>query len=146
MEIAVDGWRPDATDWDGVRNLPPEKIPVTEQQREVAKSLGLPEVDYAKSALAGEKSQERLLAKTERFARLLTRMLNGIASPASVEKVTLRIYAEKFDVLLRLSDHALPLKISESLVDDLFESGSEEAEKRLARILDTAVGGRNRPQ
>jgi hypothetical protein len=146
MEIAVDGWRPDATDWDVVRNLPPEKIPVTEQQREVAKSLGLPEVDYAKGALAGERSQERLLAKTERLAHLLTRMLGGMGSPAGVEKITLRIYAEKFDVLLRLGDHATPVRISESLVDDLFESGSEQAEKRLARILDTAVGSGNRPQ
>jgi hypothetical protein len=140
MEIAVDGWRASAADWDAVRNLPAEELPaLSKEQREVAGKLGIPEADYARSAFAGKRSQETLLAKTERFARLLAGMLREANIAATVANVTLRTFDEKFDVLLRSGDNAVPLRVAESLVDDLFENGSAEAKQRMTRILETVA-------
>jgi hypothetical protein len=140
MEIAVDGWRASAADWDAVRNLAAEELPaLSKEQREVAGKLGIPEADYARSAFAGKRSQETLLAKTERFARLLAGMLREANIAATVANVTLRTFDEKFDVLLRSGDNAVPLRVAESLVDDLFENGSAEAKQRMTRILETVA-------
>ncbi len=141
MEIAVDGWRASASDWDAVRNLPVEQLPpLTKEQQEVAKKLGISDADYRRSAFAGERSRETLLAKTERLARQLAKMLRGLHSDASIDSVTLRTFGERLDVSLRLGQQVVPIRISEELVDDLFEGGSEEAERRLVRVLESAVG------
>jgi len=140
MEIAVDGWRASASDWEAVSSLPSEQVPpLSREQREVATKLGISELDYARSALAGKKSQDALLAKTERLARLLNRMVDKSKVPASIEKIILRTFDEKFDVLLRSGSRTIPFRIAESVVDDLFENGSPDAEQRVARILDTIV-------
>ena len=145
MEIGVDGWRARAADWDAVRNLPPDKLPaLSKEQREVARKLGISEADYARSAFASERSRESLLAKTERLARLIEKMLKD--TPAVVESVTLRTFDEKFDVSLRVGQKVMPIRITEGLVDDLFENGSGEAETRLARILNSAIQTRVREQ
>jgi hypothetical protein len=147
MEIAVDGWRAGVADWDAVRNLPIEKLPIlTKEEQEVAKKLGVPEAEYARSALAGEHSQQMLLVKTERLARLLATMLENMNTGARVENVTLRTFHDRFDIWLRAGNEAIPLRIAEQVVDDLFEAGSSEAEQKLGRILSTALVGRIRAQ
>jgi len=147
MEIAVDGWRASAADWEAVKSLPPEQVPpLSREQREVARKLGIPELDYARSALAGRRSQDALLAKGERLAGLLARMLATKRVPADVERITLRTFDEKFEISLRFGQETVPFRIAEQLVDDLFENGSPEAEQRLTRILETVVQTRRRTQ
>ncbi len=138
MEIAVDGIRVSPGDWEAIRKVPAGDLPpLTPPQREVARKLGIPEQDYARSALAGERTQESLLRKTERFATLLQRRLAEIAPGATVSRVTLRTLNDRFDVEVAVNNSTLPLRIDEHVVDDLFERGSADAEQRLHRILST---------
>jgi hypothetical protein len=145
MEISVHGWRASAGDWEAVRKLPKDQLPaLTVEQKEVARKLRVSEEDYARSALAGERTQNALLAKTEMFARLLEKKLRDLGSRASVESVVLQILDDRFEVLLRLNGSLVPLRIKEDVINDLFESGSAEAEERVARILNSTVGVRER--
>jgi hypothetical protein len=138
MEIAVDGIRVSPSDWEAIRNVPTGDLrPLTPPQREVARKLGISEDDYARSALAGERTQQSLLTKTETFARLLQRRLGEVAPEAKVNRVTLRTLNDRFDVEVVVDNSTLPLRIDERIVDDLFERGSEDAEQRLQRILST---------
>lgn len=140
MEIAVDGWRAGSADREVARALLPEQLPrLTHEQRSVARKLGIPEEEYARSLVAGQRSHEALLAKTERLARLLAKLLKEMNATVTVENITLRTFEEKFDVLLRSGTTAIPLRISEDIVDELFERGSEDAERRIARVLQTAL-------
>jgi hypothetical protein len=142
MEIAVDGWRSGATDWDAVRNLPAEQLPqLSEEQRAVAKKLGISEQDYARSVVAGERSREALLVKTERLARLLEQRIAALGIGGRVNRVVLRTIQDRFDIEVQLDGRVLPLRIEESIVDDYFDSGSADAERRLAQILDRAFVG-----
>jgi hypothetical protein len=142
MEIAVDGWRTGAADWDAVRSLPVEQLPpLSEEQRSVAKKLGISEQDYARSVVAGERSRESLLSKTERLAKFLEQRLAGLGIKGRISRVTLRTIQDRFDVELQVNDGRLPLRIDEDLVDDFFDGGSEESERELARILDRALVG-----
>lgn len=143
MEISVQGWKASPSEWEAVRRLPKAELPpLTEEQKEVARKLGVSEEDYARSALAGERTQNALLAKTETFARLLEKKLRDLGLNANVENVVLQILDDRFEVLLRMNGKLLPLRIKEEIVDDLLERGSAEAEERLARILNATVGVR----
>jgi len=145
VEISVHGWKASSSDWEAVRKLPKDQLPpLTEQQKEVARKLGVSEEDYARSALAGERTQNTLLAKTETFARLLEKKLCELGSKASVENVALQILDDRFEVLLRVNGKLLPLRIKEEIVDDILESGSAEAEEKLSKILSRTVGVRER--
>jgi len=144
MEIAVDGWRPGAAEWDAVRNLPVEQVPaLSNEQREVAKKLGIAELDYARSAEAGRRSQGLLLVRTEQLARLLVRLLEErtavFGMDGRINRVTLRTVQDRFDVEMQINGRTVPLRIEESIVDEYFDAGSIDAEHKLARILDRAV-------
>ncbi len=142
MEIVVDGWRSSGADWDAVRNIPMEQLPVlSEEQRQVAKKLGIPEQDYARSVLAGERNREALLVKTERLARLLEQRLGKPGAKVRINRVVLRTFEDRFDVELQIDGRGVPLRIEETLVNDYFDSGSLDAEERLGRILERALAG-----
>ena len=117
---------------------------MSEEQKEVARKLGVPEESYARSALAGERTQNTLLAKTEMFARLLEKKIRDLGFKAIVESVVLRLLEHRFEVLIVANGARFPLRISEELIDDLFEAGSAEAEEKLARLLSSTVGLRER--
>jgi len=141
MEISVKGWRASPSDWKAVRGIPKEKLPqLTDGQKEVARKLGVPEEDYARGALAGERTQNSLLAKTETFARLLEQKIQDLGFKAVVENVVLQILEHRFDVLLTVNGKKNSLRIKEDIVDDLFEGGSADAEDKLSRILKATLG------
>ncbi|MFL6387702.1 MAG: hypothetical protein ACJ71U_09460 [Terriglobales bacterium] len=106
--------------------------------------MGVPEEDYARSALAGERTQNALLAKTETFARLLEKKIRDLGFKASIQNIVLRTLEHAFEVVLNTNGRYLPLRIKEDVVDDLFEAGSSEAEEKLSRILNATVGVRER--
>ncbi len=142
MEIAVDGWRAGAAERELARSLPSDQLPrLTDEQRSVAKKLGIPEEEYARSVVAGERNRDALLIKTERLARLLEQRIERVGIGAHVNRVTLRTIQDRFDVEIQINGRVLPLRIEESVVDDYFENGSKEAEERLEHILDRALVG-----
>jgi hypothetical protein len=124
-------------DWEGVRKLPPEKLPpLTPEQSAVARQLHVPEADYARAALVNQRAGRTLLDKTSRFARLLAEEVGKKDREAVVEKVTLDTSDQRFEVELLVRAVRRRLWIAEELVDDLFERGLPDAEQRLARVLD----------
>lgn len=142
MEIGVDGIRAGVADWQAVRSIPREQLPpLTAEQREVARKLGISEDDYARSALAGERTREQLLHKTERLAKVVDTAAKNSATgkPVEVQRVILRAIDHRFDIDLRVDGSTIPVRIDEGLVDDYFESGSEDSELRLKRIVERAL-------
>jgi hypothetical protein len=142
MEIAVQGWRAYPAGWQAVRGIPGTDLPaLTAEQREVARKLGISEEDYARSALAGQRTQEILSQKTERLARFLEQRIESSRLPVRINRVVLVAVEQKFTVELEIKGRPVFLRSNESLVDDFFDSGSEEAEKSLGRVLDRALLG-----
>lgn len=140
VEISVYGARTNSADWAAVRDLPRDRLPeLTPGQKEVARKFKIPEEDYARSALAEQHGMQRLLAKAHRFARLLQEKIGAIEPAARIQRVRLDTLQGEFEVEVAADGTSVPLEIAEDLVDDLFKRGSEDAEKRLSRILDLAL-------
>lgn len=145
VKISVDGMRASGSERSYVQLIPREELPpLSGPQRAVAKSLGASEEAYARMLLAEQRTARLLLARIEMFARLLVKKLQDLGSKATLESVVLRTLENKFDIEIKLHGNVIPLRINKDLVDELFESGSAEAEQRLSRILNTTVGVRER--
>jgi hypothetical protein len=140
MNISVQGSRTSVTEWEEVRGLPERDLPpLSVEQRAVARKLGIPELDYARSFLAGERTLEKMVAKTERFARYLSERLRKIAPSVNAESVLLNTWDGRFEIHLNFGGRSVPVSIAEGLVDDFFDSGSAEMERRLDHVLGLAV-------
>lgn len=140
VKIGVDGMRFGAKESDEAYSIPKEELPpLTDAQRKVAQKLGVSEEGYARSFVAGEKTSNRLLEKTKRLADFLQRRVGEFIADARVESVVLRTTERRFDVEIRAGDRIVPVGVRETLIDDLFESGSEQAEKNLGRVLEFAL-------
>ena len=143
MNISVQGVRAEAKDWDAVSKLPAHELPaLTEERRRVARKLGISEEDYARSVLAGERTTDKLLAKTEWFGRYFQEQVAQTVPGASIEEVTLNTLEHRFEVSLRVGQQIIPLRVAEGLVDDLFERGSRQAELGLRRVMELTVPAR----
>lgn len=140
FRIAVDGMRFSAKGLDEAHSIPVNELPpLSDPQREAAKSMGISEEEYARSLVAGERTWTVLLEKTERLANFLQQRLTLFANNVKLGSVILRTFEDKFDVEVLLHGQVVHLSIRESVVDDLFEAGSEEAESSLNRILELAL-------
>ena len=143
FKIVVDGMRFSASGSDEARSIPKDELPpLSDPQRAAAKNMGVSEEAYARSLVAGERTWDLLLDKTRRLADFLQQRVTQLAKEAKLETVTLRTFEERFDVEIRLIDQVLPVRIRESVVDDLFEAGSEQAERSLNRVLELALSRR----
>jgi hypothetical protein len=141
FKIVVDGTRTSPDEWSRAQAIAKAELPpLSEAQRATAKSLGVAEEAYARMIFAAEHTSKKLLAKAEMFGRLIAEKLKALGSQGRVESVALRTLENRFDVGIRVNGSVIPLRIKEDLADDIFESGSADAEERLARILSTTIG------
>jgi hypothetical protein len=139
MRVSVEGWRSSASDWEEVRDIPKERLePLTPEQAAVAEKMRIPAEDYARSAMAGHRSMDALLAKSQRFARLVEERLASHSQGIRVEEVALETWEHKFRVAIQGEVRAV-FRVDEDVVDDLFEGGSKEADEKISRIVDMVL-------
>jgi len=139
VEISARGGRISPADWDAIQALPKEELPpLTPGQQQAARQMRIPEADYARTVLASKRGVENSLEKAVRFARFLKESIKERVAGATLVRVALDDFQGKFEVEAQVDGRPLRFRITEKLVDDLFESGSELAESRLKRVLDLA--------
>jgi hypothetical protein len=143
VKIGIIGMRSGSSEWIRAQQIPDSELPpLSSPQREAAKKLGVEEARYARSIVAQELTAASLLQKGKRLADVLQRKTAELGTGAVVESVLLNTLEERFDIEVRLGDEIVPMRIKEALVDDLFEGGSERADRSLMRILEVALGSR----
>lgn len=143
VKIGVDGMRFKTSYSEWAQSIPKDELPpLSDPQRTAAKNLGVSEEAYARNLAVGERTWNELLEKTRRLVDFLQSRLAQFAKDAKLETAILRTVERMFDIEVQLGNRILPMRIRESVVDDLFEGGSEQAEKNLNRILETALSGR----
>jgi len=140
IKIAVSGSRSDRNEWEAAQSTPKENLPpLTPEQRSVAQQLHVREEDYQRVALASRQTAEKLLRKTEWFAKILKRKLTEKAPGVAVESVVLDTWGHKFEIAVKTNSTLMPLHVAEGIVDDLFDLGSGSAEQRLSQMLEECL-------
>jgi hypothetical protein len=137
IRIAVSGPRTDKSDWEGALDTPKEQLPpLTPEQRKVVEQMHIREEDYQRSVLARRWTAEKLLKKTELFAKLLQRMIKGKTPSASIRSIVLDTLADRFEIAVDVNGTGIPLHIPESVVEDLFNLSVTDAEQKLSKMVE----------
>ncbi len=139
MEIVIDGWRAGGEERKEAASVPVGQLPpLSDAQKEVVKKMGISEEDYARSAYAGRLNQERLIEKTKKFAKLLQRKLQE-RGDVEITNIKLDVLRHRYEVAASAGERPVSFIVSEELIDDLFQTGSESLERNLERVLEYAL-------
>jgi hypothetical protein len=140
MQVTIRSPRTFSTEWERAYNVPRDQLPpLAPEDKERARSLHMSDEEYARNQLATEWSAKKQLARTARIARFLQQKLEAIDSRARIEQVVLDALLGKYEVEISINGSRMPATIRESVVDELFEAGSPDAEQRISRILELTV-------
>lgn len=143
MEIVVEGWRAGGEERKEAASVPTSKLPpLSDEQKLVAKKMGIPEEDYARSAYAGKRNQDRLIDKTKRFIGFLEPQLRNLSADAQIIRVRLVTIEHEYRIELSVSGRSIYFRLPEEMVDDFVEGGSSEVGRQIANRLETVVTGR----
>ena len=142
MEIVIEGWRAGGEERKEANSVPASQLPsLTEEQKKVAKKMGISEDDYARSAFAGKRNQERLLGKTRRFAETLDRILRSRWEEARIERVRLVTIEHEYRLEISANGRKFIFRVPEDMVDDFIEGGSSDVGRMIERNLETVIAG-----
>jgi len=140
MQIVVTGSRSDRSEWEAAQKIPRDHLlPLTPEQKHVAEELRIKEEDYQRSIMAGRRTGEKLLKKTEWFAKLLRRDLALRTPEARIKSVVLDTWKERFEIAIEVNGDVLPLHVAEGIVDDLFDLSATRAEQSLGQMLEQSL-------
>ncbi len=143
MEIIIEGWRAGREDRREAESVPASELPpLSDEQKSVAKKLGISEEAYARSAFAGKKNQERLLQKTKRFGGLLQDVIQRRFNDARVDRIRLVTIDHEYRVDIFAAGRPLVFRVMEEIVDDFVEGGSEASRRQIEQSLEVLLTGR----
>jgi hypothetical protein len=142
MEIIIEGWRAGRAERQEAESVPFSHLPpLSDEQKTVAKKMGISEEAYARSAFAGKRNQERLLEKTRRFGEILERTLHTRFEGARIDRIRLVTIDHEYRIDLSAGDRKVLFRVPENMVDDLVEGGSAEIGRTIERNLETVLSG-----
>lgn len=140
MEIIIEGSRSSSQSWLYAQTMPQGELPsLTAEQRRIAAQQNIPEEVFARSVKARELSLPELASKAEAVGRLLERMMREQRPDSLVQEVRFLTLSGRLDIQAADGGRRFDLKIDEELVDGLLQTGSEDCERRLRRIVEMSL-------
>jgi hypothetical protein len=136
MDISVRGSRSSAQDWARAQLVPLSELPLlNEEEKAVARKMNLSDEDYARSAFAGQLSEQELLQRTLGFGKWLGARVEERSPDSHVIAVQLDTWEEKFRIRISSGKQSVVFAVDEELVERFLTTGSPELEKSLLRCL-----------
>jgi hypothetical protein len=140
MEIIVEGWRAGGEERREAASAPLWQLPIlTEEQKAVARKMGISEVDYARSAYAGRRNQARLIEKSRRFATILEERLRSRAPEARIERIRLLTIEHEYKIEIVIEAKRVLFRVAEDMVDDFMEKGFADVGQKIEQNLETVL-------
>jgi hypothetical protein len=146
MEIVIEGWRAGGEERREAASAPVWQLPIlTDEQKAVAKKMGISEEDYARSAFAGRLNQERLLEKTRRFAEILDGKLRSKLKGAHIDRIRLLTIEHEYRIEIYVEGKKVLFRVAEDMVDDFMERGFADVGQRIEQNLETVLAVQGAP-
>ncbi len=139
-EIVIEGWRAGGEERREAAAVPAWQLPpLTEEQRAVARKMGISEEDYQRSTYAGRRNQQRLIEKAGRFVEILEDKLQSMAPGARIRQIPLLTIEREYRIEIYVEGKKVLFRIAEDMVDDFMERGfADVGQKNRAKPKDGA--------
>jgi hypothetical protein len=115
--------------------------PLSKQQREVARKMGIPVEEYQRNVLAGQLGEMRLQSKGEALGLVVQELLRGLGPGYRLESIKGDPGNERWICTVGTPDIVANVAIPRELADDALDSGAKDEVQRLARHLAAELRG-----
>ena len=130
-----------ADDWARAKTAPDSELPeLSEQQKDIARRMGIPEAEYARGVLVNKYSEERQRDRGKKLGDHIERILHGLGPPYELQALARE--GTKFRWIARIvtGQDVRNVAIPFELADDVIDSGAVQDIERLKGIIFKAVG------
>jgi hypothetical protein len=131
-----------ADDWKRAMNAPESELPeLSEQQKDVARRMEIPEKEYARGVLVNKYSEERQIERGKKLGEHIDSILDGLGSSyyrlqALVREGLKSRWVARITTPKGIKNVAVPFEIA----DDVVDSDTVQDIERLKQIILKAVG------
>jgi len=142
FEVFISGGSTSVDDYRRAMTAPKSDLPaLTDQQRFVAKKMGLSEEEYRRGVLADRFGDSRMLSRGKKLGDVIQGLLDEMGSEYEVEAIQAEMVKMRWVARLANPDHEVVAEIPRDLADDVLDSG---ASRELARLKACLVHSLNR--
>ena len=136
FDVFVSGGNTSVDEYRRAMVAPKSELPeLTEQQKLVAKRLGLSEEEYRRGVLADEFGHSRMLERGKRLGEVIQGVFDGLGGKYHVEAIKAEMVNLRWLVRIASADREVVADIPRALADDAVDSGASEQVERLKSCL-----------
>lgn len=142
FNVFISGTTSSAEDWKKAMSAPESELPeLSEQQKEVARKMGIDEKEYARGVLVGKYGEVRERERGEKLGKYIEEILHGLASSyyqleALVREGTKGRWIARILTPKQVANVAIPSE----LADDVVDSAASQDIERLKRLVLENIG------
>jgi len=139
-EVVVLGSSTSVEEWERASRVPKKELPpLTDEQKEWARKVGLSEEAYARSLLAGRYGAERIKARAEVLSTILEDMLKRLAPGVKLGLLVFDLGKDRCIVQLKKGKREVRVSFSEDLAADVLDVRDLQSLRELEKILKGAL-------
>jgi hypothetical protein len=141
MEVRVDGNRSSSESWLESHRIPVQELPgISEEEQRVAEKLAISAEDYRRSKYAAELTKKQLDLRAVKVGQLVESWLRNHHVKAAIKAVWLKTFEGKYRIDVDVDGVVQLVVITEDLMDEILDTGSQEAQRSFDRALTANFG------
>ena len=136
FNVFVSGSTGSVEDWQKAMNAPKSELPeLNEEQREVARKMGISEEEYARGVLVGRYGENRQRERGQKLGQKIEEVLEGLGESYKLEALIRE--GVKFRWVARINTPREPknVAIGRDLADDIIDSTTVQDMERLRVMI-----------
>ncbi len=127
-------------DWKRAMNAPESELPqLSEQQKDVARRMGIPEKEYARGVLVNKYSEERHLERGKKFGEHIDAILRGLDSSYQLQALVREGVKARWVARITTPKGIRNVAIPFEMADDVVDSETVQDIERLKQLILRAV-------
>jgi len=141
FNVFVSGVTSSVEDWQKAMNAPKTELPkLNQEQREVARKMGISEEEYARGVLVGQYGESRQRERGHALGQRIEELLEGLGKPYKLEALIRE--GGKFRWVARIDTPREPknIAIEMELANDIIDSATVQDLERLRLVILEALG------
>jgi len=141
FNVFVSGVTSSVEDWQKAMNAPKTELPkLNEEQREVARKMGISEEEYARGVLVGQYGEKTQLERGRTLGKRIEEILEGLGDPYRLEALIREGVKFRWVARIDTPRESRSVAIPMDLADDIIDSGVVQDLERLRVIILEALG------
>ena len=141
FNVFVSGVTSSVEDWQKAMNAPKGELPdLNEEQKEIARKMGMSEDEYARGVLVGQYGEQRQKDRGEKLGKKIEEILHGLGEPYRLEALIREGVRGRWVARIETPSGPKNVAIGLDLADDLIDSNTVQDEERLRILVLQSLG------